>query len=103
MTQQEVAEEMLISTTHYRNIENNNIKYVTAEMVIAICIAMKLDFEYSMDLLEKSGHSGIFQMKNEKSVAYRKILMLNGQCSLREVNDALIKIGIDPLIVERIK
>lgn len=103
LTQDNMGERMMISCTAYRNLESGKIKHITAETVIAICIAMNLDFELSMGLFEKSGQSGIFLMKDTKSVAYRKILYNNGKHSLREVNDALTEMGIEPLRIERIK
>ena len=103
ISQEKMAERMLISCTSYRNIENRKTKHITPEIVIAVCIALKLDLELSMDLFEKSGQSGIFYMKDTKSVAYRKILCKNGQYDLREVNDALIEIGIEPLRIKRTK
>ncbi len=67
----------------------------TKGMIIAVCIAMKLGFDESLDLLKKSS----FRLQETSPIdsVYLKILEYEGLYSVHDWNSILQDIGVKPL------
>lgn len=104
LTQEAMAERLFISTTTYREIENNQNKTLTDDNYISICIVLGIDYEVSLALLRKRRKTGILMdMVDNRAVAFRRVLCKKGKYNLIEVNEALMEIGEPPIMIERTK
>ena len=104
LTQEAMAERLFISTTTYRDIENNQNKNMTDDEYISICIVLGIDYEVSLELLKLRDRAGILENRiTNRRVAFRKIICEKGKFSLTYVNEALSEIGEPPIMIERTK
>lgn len=67
----------------------------TKEMIIAVCVAMKLDFNESLHLLRMSSFR--LQENSPIDAMYLLLLKYEGKFSVREWNRVLLDIGEKPI------
>ena len=95
ITRTRLAIEINVAESTVSRIRNNDDYCVTKQMVIAICVAMKLNPAEAFDLFNKSCCKLV--MTNTQDVAYYHILTSCGQYSLDDINEILEARGFEIL------
>ena len=95
ITRTRLAIEINVAESTVSRIRNNDDYCVTKQMVIAICVAMKLNPAEAFDLFNKSCCKLV--MTNPQDVAYYHILTSCGQYSIDDINEILEAKGFEIL------
>ena len=77
--------------TRYRT---DNAMHRKLSIVVLICLALKLNPIFSLDLIKKAGFSLTCSTEH---TAYQMLLMLSPTPTIEQCNDYLISLGLDPL------
>ena len=98
VTVEELEERSLITDRTLRRMKNEIGYRPKLSTVVAVCVALQLPPDLSMDLVNKSGHT--LMAFDEEHVIYRFILNLKYQSSIYECNEILRANNCKPLSKE---
>lgn len=87
----ELTDLSLATVTRYRT---DNGMHRKLSIVVLICLALKLNPIFSLDLIKKAGFSLTCSTEH---TAYQMLLMLSPTPTIEQCNDYLISLGLDPL------
>ena len=95
-TREKLEEKSNISAQTIKQIEINFERGYTISTILALCIGMNLPPELSFELIRKSGYN-IETNSSICNCVYCYLLRNMYNCSIDDVNNFLIIIGMDPL------
>lgn len=87
----ELTDLSIPTITRYRS---DNAMHRKLSIVVLICLALKLNPIFSLDLIKKAGFSLTCSIEH---TAYHTLLMLSPAPTIEQCNDYLISLGLDPL------
>ena len=98
ISQESLAENSFVSKSYIRKLESGDIYNINVNNLVLICLALKLEYECSLNIFYKAGLGSFFTLSNIISITYNRILMTEGKINIYEINDYLKELGLKPLI-----
>ena len=93
ITRDRLAEEAMMSETMIKRMRTSE-RDLTLNQVIAVCVGLHIQPEYSFDLIEKAG----FRLRNTpEHLIYKSILQTMYMEKLMTIQKLLVKCGCDEL------
>ena len=103
VSQEKLAEHSGLSVATIRRMETGETIRPKIELVIVICIALKLNSIYSFDLIKKSCNIGFFEVFDKTAIAYTRIPEDKDKHTFEYWNNYLKNMGLKPLLKTRDK
>ena len=90
-----VSEDAFLATAYVGNVVNGHLKNPDRDALISICFAIGATFEETQKLLKYAGHQPLYVRRKRDVIIW--FGLTKGQ-SLCEVDDAIIRNGLAPII-----
>ena len=100
LTNQGLSDLSFLSVEYISKLQNNHIKAPSVQTVIALCIAMSLQFQLSDELLKRSGRS-LRSLSTDEDMLYNLMIMSSSDYTVEECNQILLANNLPPLTIKK--